>query len=74
MKAPSPNHWAAREFPKLLYVCVCVFNNFHLFIFGCCWVFIAVQAFSSCREQEVTVVAEPGLLIAVASLVAGHTL
>ena len=28
-----------------------IFLNFHLFIFGCAGVFIAVQAFSSCGEQ-----------------------
>jgi len=37
-------------------------------------IFIAVRAFSSCGEQRVLFVAEHGLLIAVASLVAEHRL
>ena len=51
------------------------FSFFYLFLFlaalglRCC-----ARAFSSCREQGLLFVAVPGLLIAVASLVAEHGL
>ena len=37
--------------------------------FQLCWVFIAVQTFSSCRQQGLLLVAMHGLLLVVASLV-----
>ena len=51
------------------------FNKFILFIyFWLHWVFVAVQAFSSCGERGLLFVAVRGLLIAVASLVVEHGL
>ena len=49
-------------------------NLFICFYFWLHWVFLAVQAFSSCSEQGLLFVAVRGLLIVVASLVAEHGL
>ena len=38
------------------------------------WVFVAVQAFSSCREQVLFFIAVYGLLIVVAFLIVEHRL
>ena len=47
----------------------------HLFNFWLHWVFVAARGFfSSCGERGLLFVAVPGLLIAVASLVAEHGL
>ena len=55
-----------------------VFLKINLFIyflnFWLHWVFVAVQAFSSCGKQGLVFIAVHGLLIAVASLVAEHGL
>ena len=57
-----------------------LYFKIHLFIYlfiylWLCWVFVAVhKLFSSCSEQWLLFVAVPGLLIAVASLVAEHRL
>ena len=52
------------------------FYNF-IYLFTCFWlpwVFIAVRAFSSCRELGLLLVAACGLLVAVASLPVEHGL
>ena len=45
-----------------------LFKNF--IYFWLCWVFLLCGLFSSCREQGLLFIAEQGLLIVVASLVA----
>ena len=59
---------------RVLVVACGIFFFFWRFIyFGLCWVFIDMQAFSSCSEQGLLFVAIRGLLIA-ASLVMEHRL
>ena len=60
MRAQLPDNWAL-ELVKLFYLFIYLF-----LILGC------VQAFSSCGEQGLLFIAAPGLLTAVASLVAEH--
>ena len=43
--------------------------KFYLFHFSLCWVFVAMQAFSSCRDEGLLLFLVQGLLIVVASLV-----
>ena len=73
VKALSPNHWTAREFPEdhFFYFFLNKFIYLFLAAFGlrCC-----AQAFSSCGEWGLLFLAVHGLLIAVASLVAEHRL
>ena len=72
VKAQSPNHWTAREFPSFYFFFL---NVFYLFLFlavlglHCCR-----RAFSSCDGRRLLFVAVRGLLIVVASLVAEHGL
>ena len=49
-------------------VCLFFLIKFYLFNFSLCWVFVAVQAFSSCRDEGLLFFLVQGLLIVVASL------
>ena len=76
VKAPSPNHWMAKEFLCRLLFFIYLFLKFiYLFLFlaalglRCC-----VWAFSSYGERGLLFVAVHRLLTAVASLVAEHRL
>ena len=51
-----------------------VFKFYLFFYFWLCWVFVAVQTFSSYGEQEELLVSMLRLLLTVASLVAQHRL
>ena len=76
--APIPNHGTAREFPWII---VIFFYKFYLFIYLFIYLFMAAlglrccaQAFTSCGEWGLLLVAVRELLIAVASLAAEHGL
>ena len=58
----------------VFYFIFCCFFNKDLFIYWLWWLFVAAQAFASCRRWGLLFAAVLGLLIAVASLVADHGL
>ena len=56
-------HWSEVSFFFFFLV------KFYLFHFSLCWVFVAMQAFSSCRDEGLLLFLVQRLLIVVASLV-----
>ena len=73
MKAGESNSGLSILFPWSE-VSVIFFFKFYLFHFSLCWVFVAVQAFFSCRDEGLLLFLVQGLLIVVASLVVEHGL